>query len=244
MAQTSQDPSKLRTTLGWLLALLVLVGFAATLLCLMALIGSLTPLLWVRAGGALVVALAVPALIADRLLPETGPKPKGLVTKVFAALWLVFPLLFLLAARDYTTPLLEAESSRLMSDGFGRVGTLGYRLAGKTPPPRKLPPVPAPSGKKQPSGSASAQGDGVGSAQAKKKDGRPPSDTRGSKDSGCTYPKGPYGIVAGKTLPPRLRWKGLAPGSNRATTVTASELFDCDGRRGIHAVVIDVSQYG
>jgi hypothetical protein len=60
----------------------------------------------------------------------------------------------------------------------------------------------------------------------------------------CEYPAGPYGVDSGQILPPTLSWSGFAPGSSAASTFTAEDLFDCDGSRGIHAVVVDTSQYG
>lgn len=66
----------------------------------------------------------------------------------------------------------------------------------------------------------------------------------GAGPTECVYPAGPYGVGPGQTVPPNLSWNGFAPGSSAATTFTAEDLFDCDGSRGIHAVVVDTSQYG
>jgi hypothetical protein len=60
----------------------------------------------------------------------------------------------------------------------------------------------------------------------------------------CEYPAGPYGVAQGQTVPPGLSWQGFAPGNASATTVTIEEFFDCDGSKGIHAVLIDTSQFG
>jgi hypothetical protein len=57
----------------------------------------------------------------------------------------------------------------------------------------------------------------------------------------CTYPSGPYGKTMGSTIPANLSWQGYAPGSSSVSTVSASDLFDCDGRFGINAILIDES---
>lgn len=60
----------------------------------------------------------------------------------------------------------------------------------------------------------------------------------------CEYPAGPYGVAQGQTVPPSLTWQGFAPGSSTAETISILDFFDCDGSRGIHAVLFDTSQYG
>lgn len=58
---------------------------------------------------------------------------------------------------------------------------------------------------------------------------------------GCAYPPGPYGITTGSVLNPALSWQGYAPGASSPSTVMARDYFDCDGSRGINALLIDVS---
>ncbi len=60
----------------------------------------------------------------------------------------------------------------------------------------------------------------------------------------CEYPQGPYGVGQGQTVPPTLSWQGYAPNSNSVSTITSEDFFDCDGLRGIDAVLIDTSQFG
>lgn len=60
----------------------------------------------------------------------------------------------------------------------------------------------------------------------------------------CEYPAGPYGVAQGQVVPPNLTWQGFAPGSSTAETISIVDFFDCDGSRGIHAVLFDTSQYG
>jgi hypothetical protein len=60
----------------------------------------------------------------------------------------------------------------------------------------------------------------------------------------CTYPTGPYGVAVNQTVPPSLTWQGYSPGASSPGTVSIQELFDCDGSKGIDAILFDTSQYG
>lgn len=122
------------------------VGFALTLLSLMALVGSLTPNGWARAGAALVVALVVPAVLTDRLLPEGDDlsKAKGLVGDVFAVVWLGFGVLFVVALAGLSRPMLVREGDRLTASGFATAAKLAYFLGGAAPASPSA--LPAPSG--------------------------------------------------------------------------------------------------
>ena len=57
----------------------------------------------------------------------------------------------------------------------------------------------------------------------------------------CQYPSGPYGITMGDVLSPSLSWQGYAAGSSNVTTIKASDYYDCDGSKGINALVLDES---
>lgn len=63
----------------------------------------------------------------------------------------------------------------------------------------------------------------------------------------CVYPAGPYGFTAmngswqGMTVPPTFQWQGYLKGSSSIQTLKAQDLFDCDGRFGINAIVFDLS---
>lgn len=57
----------------------------------------------------------------------------------------------------------------------------------------------------------------------------------------CTYPKGPYGPGTGQVVSPNLTWQGYAANDASVTTLSTNDLFDCDGKKGIDAIVIDVS---
>ncbi len=58
---------------------------------------------------------------------------------------------------------------------------------------------------------------------------------------GCVYPKGPYGVTVGKVLDPSLQWDGFPPKATAASTVKITDLYDCDGSKGINALIVDSS---
>ena len=60
----------------------------------------------------------------------------------------------------------------------------------------------------------------------------------------CEYPAGPYGVAVGQTVPPTITWQGYAPGASSASTISIQDLFDCDGSKGIDALLFDTSQFG
>jgi hypothetical protein len=55
------------------------------------------------------------------------------------------------------------------------------------------------------------------------------------------YPKGPYGTAVGNVLDPTLTWQGYAANQTTVATLTLSDLFDCDGSKGIDALIFDTS---
>lgn len=124
------------------------VGFVATVVGLMALVGLIAESGWVRVPVALIVTIAVPAVVSDRLLPNDEEKPKGLVSDVFALTWLGFAVIFVVALGGRTRALLIAEGDRLERGGYGMTASAAYALAGVDTER----PVPAPDA----SGSASA----------------------------------------------------------------------------------------
>lgn len=66
-----------------------------------------------------------------------------------------------------------------------------------------------------------------------------------STGSACVYPDGPYGVSTGKVIPPTLNWKdGYPAGAFDQGTLSSQELFDCDGSKGINAILFDTSQFG
>jgi hypothetical protein len=55
------------------------------------------------------------------------------------------------------------------------------------------------------------------------------------------YPQGPYGTATGDILAPTLTWQGYAANETTVSTLTMSDLFDCDGSKGIQAIIFDDS---
>ena len=57
------------------------------------------------------------------------------------------------------------------------------------------------------------------------------------------YPDGPYGTRGGMVVRSDLTWQGYPAGTSAtaAQTIAAADLFDCDGTKGINAIVFDVS---
>lgn len=124
---------------GAVKVLAMAVGLPATLLALMACVGHFTANGWVRVIVALLVALAVPAVIADRLLPEDDPvRARGLPGDVFALTWLGFGLLFAVGLHGLTRSWLADEAARFDEAGVGSVASVAYLLAGvRRPRPAK-----------------------------------------------------------------------------------------------------------
>ena len=88
------ESSGFRLVRRLLKALAIGLGFVTTLLSLMAVVGLLTENGWIRVLVALVVALAVPAVLSDRLLPDDVERARGLPSDVLALVWVGFPLAF------------------------------------------------------------------------------------------------------------------------------------------------------
>jgi hypothetical protein len=57
----------------------------------------------------------------------------------------------------------------------------------------------------------------------------------------CPYPAGPYGTGVGDVLDAKLVWQAYAPGATTPSTLHVTDLYDCDGKKGINALVIDTS---
>lgn len=57
----------------------------------------------------------------------------------------------------------------------------------------------------------------------------------------CQYPDGGYGINAGSIVNGNLAWQGYSEGSSQLGSVSIQDYFDCDGSKGINALLIDSS---
>ena len=60
----------------------------------------------------------------------------------------------------------------------------------------------------------------------------------------CDWPTENLGVAAGQHVPSNLAWQGLGPGEDQERNISIEEFFDCDGSRGVHAVLLVTSQYG
>ena len=67
------------------------------------------------------------------------------------------------------------------------------------------------------------------------------SETAPSNPCAAGYPAGPYGTSTGDVVNPGYTWQGYLPGATTASTLTPNDVFDCDGSKGINAVVFDVA---
>ena len=120
---------------GVVKVLALVVGFALVALSLMALVGAVTQNVWARLGVALVVALVVPAVITDRLLPagDDLSRAKGLLGDVFAVSWLGAGVVSVVAFGTFMRPLLVREADRLAASGVGPIAELAFLLGGAKP---------------------------------------------------------------------------------------------------------------
>jgi hypothetical protein len=58
---------------------------------------------------------------------------------------------------------------------------------------------------------------------------------------GCQYPSGSYTGKKGELVAPDAKWTCYAPGQSTTSPLTPADLFDCDGSKGINAILLDVS---
>ena len=120
----------------------LLGGAVITVVSLMALVGVHTDNGWARAGIAIVVALAVPLFVVERILARLAPdKVKGVTTDALAVIYLGFSLAFVGVAHGFARPRLAAEAHRLDGAGIASLARLTEFLAGGGDTPR--PPAPA-----------------------------------------------------------------------------------------------------
>lgn len=141
---------------GAVKAIAMLVGLPATTLCLMSLVGLVTDNGWVRSIVALLVAIMLPAFIADRLLPDDAEeRPKGLVSDVLAVTWMAIPVLVAVALNAFTRPALAAEGDRLRQSDMGVLAKVVYKMAAVDPEGTTTTPSVSPSASTSASSSAS-----------------------------------------------------------------------------------------
>jgi thiol-disulfide isomerase/thioredoxin len=63
----------------------------------------------------------------------------------------------------------------------------------------------------------------------------------GGSAAACPYPPGPFGITTGKPLVSSLQWQGFLEGASQSSEVPVTDFHDCDGSKGIDAVLFDIS---
>jgi thiol-disulfide isomerase/thioredoxin len=60
----------------------------------------------------------------------------------------------------------------------------------------------------------------------------------GGSAPACSYPGGGYGTSAGAVVAPSVSWNGYAPGAGTPANLSIQSFFDCDGSRGINALLL------
>jgi serine protease Do len=144
-------PRGLRIVFGVVKTLAIALGFVLTVISLMSLIGAITANGWARSFVAVAVALAVPAVIADRVRPKDDILGAlGLPSDVFAVFLLGVGVAFL-AVPSVSRPMLLREGDRQAVSGAASIARLTYFLAGVKPTP-----IGAPTPASGPTGSATA----------------------------------------------------------------------------------------
>jgi serine protease Do len=155
-----QSSSGVAIARGVIKALAITIGLAGTLVSLMALVGAVFESGWVRFPVAAILAIVVPAVLTDRLLPDDDPaRGKGLPGDVFALTWLVVPVVMAVALHGPSSKLLTREGDRLARAGVGPLASVAYLLAGVRAEPGEVP-----EPETLPAGSASASAGPAGSS--------------------------------------------------------------------------------
>jgi hypothetical protein len=118
----------------WTKVAAIVIGFPATTLCLMALLARFTGSFNVRAGAAMAIALAFPALVAWVARPRQDPLVAvGLPSETYALLLLGFAVIFVVALHPRTAPLLIREGDREACEGLREVARTAWLLGGVKP---------------------------------------------------------------------------------------------------------------
>lgn len=133
---------------GWLTAaiklLALVVGGAATLLLGTSLLGTWLDAVWLQVAIVTVVAIGVPLLLADRLLPRSGEARPGLVTDVTAMTWMGVAIAALVLGPTTLYAAFEAEALRYDAAEHHRSAWSLRWIAGiPTPEPIATEPAPA-----------------------------------------------------------------------------------------------------
>jgi len=81
--------------------------------------------------------------------------------------------------------------------------------------------------------------DDSGSAATGAKDSGDHDDAAAEAGPRCLYPAGPYGVGVGSVLDPSSTWQAYLPNATAPSTLKMSDLHDCDGSKGVTAIVFD-----
>lgn len=111
-------PAAVRVVLGVVKTLSIMAGAVLSVLCGMAVMALMTRSLLVQLIPALVVTVALPLVISERLLRDPrGQRREGLATDVLALFWSGFALVFIAGAFPVTQPLLLREAEFMARSG-------------------------------------------------------------------------------------------------------------------------------
>jgi hypothetical protein len=120
----------------WVKVLAILVGFAGSVVSLMAVVGMYNQMLVARLAAAVLLALAVPAIVTWSIVPRRDPLIAiGIPSETYALMLLAFAVLFIVVAHRYSAPLLIREGDRQAREGEPEVARAVWFLAGVQPPP-------------------------------------------------------------------------------------------------------------
>jgi hypothetical protein len=62
--------------------------------------------------------------------------------------------------------------------------------------------------------------------------------TTGASPVDCIYPDSGFGVQVGNVVQGDLSWQGYAESSSQTTTISIQDYYDCDGSKGINALLI------
>jgi hypothetical protein len=126
----TRKPALFRAAHGLVKLVAIVVGFAASTLSIMALVGAATESLAVHVGVAIVVVIGAPALVTRAVWPKEDPLIAiGLTSETYALLLLGFAVAFVVGAHARAAPLLAREGDRAARAGATPVARAEWFLA-------------------------------------------------------------------------------------------------------------------
>jgi hypothetical protein len=129
-----RKPAAFNFAHGLVKLIAIVLGFAVTTLCFMAIAGDYVQSFGVQVAIGIVVALGIPAIVTRLLTPHDDPLIAiGIPTETFSLLLLGFSVTFVIAMHDTTGPLLAREGDRAARSGAPMVARVAWFLA-RVPP--------------------------------------------------------------------------------------------------------------